>query len=443
MASGRWGGWLCALWALSCGDDAVDGGGDAGSVFDASGVGTTQSEESAETNHDDDTSADNSDSDNPAAPDSGDLEHTDGQETSPIASEPATTTAGADRDAGSSQATTTEAGATHSDTSSEVDESTQDVPDSAVPSSSGGGDEPTTDESALDASGPSSSSTEADELDASTLLDAAVTDSAASPSNTGTGNPGPTTPSPGPTTPPPHPTTPPGSDPEVDSGAVDAGPDDLSIYCSAVRDQYNVGGPDYTVLGADSSLGQTFTVGVNGRLAAVELKLGPQMVDPEQLQLEIFDNGESRGSVELTVADGVFGPLDASANAGPGYFDVTALRIDVYAGQVLYFEVTLPEQVIDSCEGGICEISEAYCDFDSDCAPSLTVGTEQHAPDDQENLYLGGMMFIDGAEYDHNDYFHDRDLQFKTVVLPIVDAPECVEITDASAGDAQASDAAP
>lgn len=421
------------------------GGVDAGTEFDASGFGATQSQpnEVTGTSHDDqDTSSDNSDTDNHAASDSGDAEHSDGQETSPVTTEPDTTTPGDERDAGSSQTTTTEADVTQSDASSALGESTQVAPDAGEHTSSGDGDDATTDESALDASSPSGSSPEADELDASIELDGAVTDAAASPSNTGTGNPGPTTPSPGPTTPP-HPTTPPGSDPDVDSGAADAGPDDLSIYCSAVRDQYNVGGGDYTVLGAETSLGQTFTVGVNGRLAAVELRLGPQMVDPEDVRLEVFDNGLSRGSAQLAVSNEAYGPIDASANAGPGTFDVTALRIDVYAGQVLYFEVTLPEQVNDTCEGGICEISEAYCDFDFDCAASLTVGTEQHAPDNQENLYLGGMMFIDGVEYDHNDYFHDRDLQFKTVVLPIVDAPECVELTDASAGDAQASDAAP
>lgn len=221
------------------------------------------------------------------------------------------------------------------------------------------------------------------------------------------------------------------SDASIDAstGYDAASTEEAVLLCAPVLDQYNVRGQDYSVLSnsnGPTSFGQTFTVGVSGRLMAIELRLGQQGSRPDTVTIELFAGPTSLGSVAVPITVGSFGPIESGAASGPGSLDVSPLNLDVAVGEVYYFELTVPN-VTDTCVGSFCSLSGSYCDFDSDCAPALQVATEQHAPQNQEDLYLGGMMYLGGAEYGANGYWHDRDLQFKTVVAPFLGSSECSE----------------
>jgi hypothetical protein len=176
-----------------------------------------------------------------------------------------------------------------------------------------------------------------------------------------------------------------------------------------VTDQYLGGDDGALTCVSGQSATQTFTVGVAGTLAGIEV--GPS-------------NSTGTAVVHMTVSlvDAATGmPLGPSVTLpgtgfpkspgttpvkgalGAGYFDFSSFGVSVSVGQHLAFHVACPDASNGQCSSGACTNNALPCSAYADCRDELFVITTS-------TPYSGGTLTVNGTT------FSGTSLAFKTVV---------------------------
>ena len=115
------------------------------------------------------------------------------------------------------------------------------------------------------------------------------------------------------------------------------------------------------VVSPEQAVGQTIVMRLGGRLTGIEFAPLGDTADPgDQIVLEVFDGaGQSIGSLAITAAGfppgagSIPAPLTLD-NAGPGFFDLTPLSIEVSEHDSLSFELRKGRLAGWIVAGGIC-----------------------------------------------------------------------------------------
>jgi hypothetical protein len=200
-------------------------------------------------------------------------------------------------------------------------------------------------------------------------------------------------------------------------GASDTGSTSSSSVAASssgqapVVDQYVVGSDGGILCSSAQSVTQTFTVGVSGKLAGIEV--GPGIVNGKLLMhmtMSVIDpaTGNQLGSAVTRTNTGFphgYGTPPVQATLGVGYFDFASSGIPVMAGQHLAFTVTCPDAVSSACVAGVCVANTLTCNLNGDCREQLGLTTTGTA-------YPGGSTSVNGMT------LANESLAFKTLVLP-------------------------
>lgn len=196
-----------------------------------------------------------------------------------------------------------------------------------------------------------------------------------------------------------------GSSSSVAASSSSGGP------ATPVVDQYNGVATGGIVCSAMQTPAQTFTVGVTGQLAGIELGAGMLNGTKDlHMKTRVIDpnSGAELGSTTITAAGFPpgYGVAPDPKVIGAPYFDLTMFGIHVDAGQVLQFEVSCPD-AIGVCVAGMCQGGPLLpCMNNADCISQLGLSDSNTDP------YPGGAESVNGQQ---QAIF---DLAFKTLVIP-------------------------
>lgn len=202
-----------------------------------------------------------------------------------------------------------------------------------------------------------------------------------------------------------------------DAGMSDAGMSDAGMACVlGALDQTQLGvAPGYGYVSPAQSEGQTFTVGMTGRLSGIEVELFRHhaVLAGDRIQLDVFDSaGTILGTAQIVTSTlpmrSEAQPLE-ELDMGPAFFDLCPEEIAVTAGDVLRYRLSRVDAGPGTCTAvaEICTAGRvgATCSTDTDCVPHVSNGLDG-------DVYAGGT----GWNFAAGEPIAGEDNVFKTFV---------------------------